>query len=150
MAVPGLSAAPLLLGGKPVNIIPVPTFTVNHVSSGYELNSQAWMYDDNFGTGFITQNASNPGYGTAIFRADYGQIVYLPVLKVAPYLIASYGDNCSIEHSVDAASWSSVGMTSGSTLNTLKSYPLNVEARYLRLVKTASLMGISEFQCVNE
>jgi hypothetical protein len=104
-------------------------------------------------------NASNSVYGTngganPWITADLGSVQTVGHIEVAPITQsfdtgwgAYYLNNSSVQYSTDNATWTTVGVVSGTADNTYGSVSLgSVSARYIRITKASAWLGVGDFK----
>ena len=100
-------------------------------------------------------NTSSTYFGSGSFggwlRADFGDVVFVSTAVIASateaseYWAVAYTNGAQIQVSIDGSSWTTLATCSGHSHGVAKTYTLNAEARYVRVYRNDTYLGVGDF-----
>lgn len=122
------------------------TFTSQNRWYGLQNPTKAQMSDGNTSSTYW-----GSGQGDSWLRADFGDVVYVSTAVIASATEASeswdvsHTNGAQIQVSIDGSSWTTLATCSGHSHGVAKTYTLNAEARYVRVYRNDTYLGVGDF-----
>ena len=122
------------------------TFTSADWTYGLQNPTKAQMSDGNTSSTYFG-SGSLGGW----LRADFGDVVFVSTAVIASATEASeswgvaYTNGAQIQVSIDGSSWTTLATCSGHSHGVAKTYTLNAEARYVRVYRNDTYLGVGDF-----
>lgn len=122
------------------------TFTSANWGYGLQNPTKAQMSDGNTSSTYFGSLS-----GTSWLQADFGYVVFVSTAVIASVTETSEGwgvshtNGAQIQVSSDGTSWTTLATCSGHAHGVAKAYALNAEARYVRVYRDSSYLGVGDF-----
>lgn len=122
------------------------TFTSADWAYGLQNPTKAQMSDGNTSSTYWGSWG-----GTAWLRADFGDVVFVSTAVIASATETSegwdvsYTNGAQIQVSSNGSSWTTLATCSGHQHGVPKAYELNAEARYVRVYRNNTYLGVGDF-----